>query len=239
MKPIIYLLLILLTSISCKTETEIVKTKLSTLEPIKKHGEPLFENNKTLLVPIRQNYIMRNNKRLLLYSEDWPYNSFISGSSYYKEKETAIVNYEFRKIDTIKMNFKKMFHKNLLVLDEINYKDGYENNSNHFPLKIFVVIENDTNNNAIFDIDNDIKSLYYFSFKKMKLHNISKNLINVFQNSVIFKSNNLELEISKDSNDYVIFFKGIDIKSNKKHAYLFHIKNKKLEKLTNLYTMKE
>lgn len=121
-----------------------------------------------------------------------------------------------------------------------------EQTSGRIPYMIFLVIENDTNNNEIFDesseVNSDLRSLYLFDLKSKSLTKISPQKENVIGYSVqgygTKYSSRKKTETSLSPLHYTVYFRAYDPDSGIIKKYLYHIEKSTLEPVENYLSEK-
>lgn len=226
----IKILFVFLLLISCKSNVvKYAEKKSKDFNPEIELSDPIFiEKYNKILYPVLKNYIERNSKKYQIVLNAG-YGSSISFSG--GIKDNGIVNYEIREINSVNKKFRKLFPQDIVVINREQFKSGYDDENNILSFMSFVIIENDTNDNSIFDEENDIKQLYIYIYKSDKLVKISNDSLSVNEYSLRF------LKIGKDNSaeNYYIYFTGKN-KENVEMQYLFSFIDMKLELLNDKFT---
>lgn len=233
-----FIFLIVFFMVSCfNTDVKkYVQTKEKEFQPTSEINEPLiFESYNLIIFPITQNYIKYGSELYKIAIKE-KYSKFASLT------DKSYINFKWREIDDIDGGFNSLFNENIVVLDYFSKTDNYGSKADKLiPYILFYVIEKDTNGDKIFSDDLDKKTLYIFNLFDKKLEKIVPDNINVqeikyngfYLNKI--STNNIKLinsgnlthsEINLEN--FIILFKGVE---DKNYDYIYHLRNKRIERL--------
>jgi len=239
---------LLFTGCSTKNPEKFIQEREKTFSEISKIEDAIvLDRFGLILYPVYRNTIYHDSSKFKIVC--YGYGSSYSGRDL---QDGGIVNYFWRRANKIDSMFSKLFDKDVLIVNRIEFDENISKNKDTLlpAFSILHVVDRDADKNGIFDEENDPKSLYLFNYSDLVTKKLTPDSINVlninysgfiaggFRTSssagLFFYSKENDIQ-EIYANNYLILFDGVVNKDTCK--YLYHLKDEKLENVSKAMKM--